>query len=189
MRAALAGLLLGLALAGCNTVRPVEGSLTPLGKELDMRLPVAPGYPEKLDATQTVVGQYGERRAAFQAILMLSPKVAEVVLTTPGGPRILSIKWTEKGIVEDRTPLAPEGFKGVNVLGDIFVSMWPLASVRAALPPGVTVEETGSMRTVKSADRTIAQVETFEKTDAMWRQKLTNLDFGYNLTIITETGG
>lgn len=153
-----------------------------------MRLPVAPGYPEKLDATQTVVGQYGERRAAFQAILMLSPKTAEVVLTTPGGPRILSIKWTENGIIEDRTLLAPADLKGINVLGDIFVSLWPLASVRASLPPGVTVEETGSTRTVKSADRTIAEVETLEKTDALWRQKLTNLDFGYSLTIITERG-
>ena len=186
MRAAIAALLLGLAVSGCNTVRPIEGSLTPLGKDLDLRLPAAPGYPEKLDAVQTVVGQYGERRAAFQAILALSPKQAEVVLTTPGGPRILSIRWTERGIVEDRTPLAPVGFRGINVLGDIFLSFWPVASVRAALPAGVTVEEAGSRRIVKAANRTIAEVETLEKTDALWRQKLTNLDFGYSLTIITE---
>lgn len=188
MRAALAALLLSLAVSGCNTVRPIEGSATPLGRNLELRLPVAPGYPETLNATQTVVGQYGERRAAFQAILTLSRKTAEVVLTTPGGPRILTITWTEAGIVEDRTPLAPADLKGINILGDIFVSLWPLTSLRAALPPGVTVEENGSKRTVKAADRTVAEVDTLEKTDALWRQKLTNLDFGYSLTIITEKG-
>jgi hypothetical protein len=192
MRAAIAAALLGLLVSGCNTVHPIEGSATPLGKNLELHLPAAPGFPETMNATQTVVGQYGERRAAFQAVLTLSPATAQVVLTTPGGPRILTITWTSAGIVEDRTPLAPEDLKGINVLGDIFVSLWPVEAVRAALPAGVTVAEAGPKRTIRAGERTIVEVEHLEKRvedgKGLLRQKLTNLDFGYSLTIITETG-
>jgi hypothetical protein len=186
MRTGLISLAVMAAAAGCTTVRPVDGAVTPLGKGLEMRLPVTPSYPVPFSATQTVVGQYGERRAAFQAILDFSPAVAQVVLTAASGPRILSVTWTRDGIVEDRTPLAPADLKGLNVLGDIFVSLWPVEVVQAALPPGVEIVEDGPLRSVKTADRIIVEVETLAMDGATMKQRLRNLDFGYELTILTE---
>ena len=185
MRAGLIAFAL-VTVAGCTTVRPVDGAVTPLGTGLEMRLPVAPSYPVPFSATQTVVGKYGERRAAFQAVLDFSPALAQVVLTAASGPRILSVTWTKDGIVEDRTPLAPADLKGLNVLGDIFVSLWPVEIVQAALPAGVVIAEDGGVRTVTAAGRTIVHVETLESEGVVMKQRLTNLDFGYELTIVTE---
>lgn len=181
--------LLAVLAAGCATVRPAGETLTPLGRGLELRLPAEPNYPVAFSATQTVVGQYGERRAAFQAILSFSPSEADIVLTTAGGPRILSVKWTAKGVRETRTVLAPDDLKGVNVLGDIFVSLWPIDQVRAALPPGVAAEEDGPLRVIRTAGRVLLQVETLERSERTTRQKLTNLDFGYSLIIVTEKDG
>jgi hypothetical protein len=192
MRASIAASLtfgtiaLAAMAAGCTTVRPVEGRVAPLGKSLELQLPATPGYPEKFDATQTIIAQYGERRTALQAVLTLSPDKADVVLTSANGPRILSITWTGKGIYEDRTALAPAELKGVNILADIFMSLWPAASVQAALPEGVTVSETAKGRTIASSGHVIVEIETLEAGAASSRQKLTNKDFGYSLTIITE---
>ncbi len=158
----------------------------PLGRELSLRLPAAPDYPGMLSGVQTVAGQYGERKAAFQAALELTPVSVNIALTAINGPRILSINWTKDGIVEDRTPLAPADLRGVNVLGDIFVSMWPADRVRAALPSGVELVEDGQRRTLKAKDRTIVEVETLERSAAGMKQTLRNLDFGYVLNIATE---
>ncbi|MBI1359093.1 MAG: DUF3261 domain-containing protein [Alphaproteobacteria bacterium] len=189
MRAVLAAAVCLLLLAACTTVRPVDGETTPLGKGLDMRLPAAPGYPGHFAASQTVVGNYGERKGAFQAVLDLGPDRAQVVLTAVSGPRILGITWTSAGIVEDRTPLAPEGLKGINVLGDIFVSLWPVEAVQRAMPDGVTVSVEGNVRRVKTADRVVEEIETTEDDGATMRQELRNLDLGYRLTIVTEKDG
>jgi hypothetical protein len=186
MRAAIAALFLGAALAGCATVRPVDGEATPIGKGLDMHLPATPGYPGHFSATQTVVGNYGGQKGAFQAVLDFSPDKAVVVITAVSGPRILGLTWTSKGIVENRTPLAPENLKGISILGDIFVALWPVEVVRRAMPEGVTVTVEGDVRRVRTADRVIEEVETRPANGAAMRQVVRNLDFGYQLTIVTE---
>ena len=189
MRAAIAALAATLTLAGCATVRPVNGEATPIGKGLEMRLPVTPGYPGHFSATQTVIGNYGGQKGAFQAVLDFSPNKASVVITAVSGPRILGLTWTAKGIFEDRTPLAPENLKGISILGDIFVALWPLESVQRAMPEGVSVAIDGDIRRVRTADRVIEEVETKAGSGAAIRQEVRNLDFGYQVTIITEKAG
>lgn len=189
MRAALAALVLAAGLAGCATARPVDGERTPIGRGLEMRLPATPGYPGHFSATQTVVGDYGGRRGAFQAVLDLSPDKASVVITAVSGPRILGITWTSRGIVEERTPLAPANLKGISILGDIFVALWPVEAVRRAMPDGVSVSVDGAVRRIGTADRVIEEVETLPPTNGAMRQEVRNLDFGYTVTIVTETAG
>jgi Protein of unknown function (DUF3261) len=189
MRAAIAALALTLNLGACATARPVNGEATPIGTGLEMRLPATPGYPGHFSATQTVIGNYGGQRGAFQAVLDFSPDKANVVITAVSGPRILGLTWTAKGIIEDRTPLAPENLKGINILGDIFVALWPLESVQHAMPEGVFVVVDGNIRRVKTSDRVIEEVETKASSGAAIRQEVRNLDFGYQVTIITEKAG
>jgi hypothetical protein len=189
MRAAIVALLLAGALAGCTTVKPVNGAATPIGKNLEMSLPATPGYPGRFSAMQTVVGNYGGQKGAFQAVLDFAPDKATVVITAVSGPRILGVTWTSKGIVEDRTPLAPENLKGISILGDIFVALWPVEAVQRAMPEGVTVTVDGNVRSVKTVDRVIEEVETKPANGAAMRQEVRNLDFGYQLTIVTEKGG
>ena len=189
MRATIAALALTLALTGCATAAKINGEATPIGKGLDMRLPVAPGYPGRFSATQILIGNYGGQKGAFQAILELSPEKASVVITAVSGPRILGLTWTSKGIIEDRTPLAPAALKGINILGDIFVALWPLDSVARAMPEGVSVTVDGAIRKVRTADRVIEEVETMPSSDAVMRQEVRNLDFGYQIAIITEKVG
>lgn len=190
MRAAIVALVVAsAALGGCHTVRPVNGEATPIGKNLDMRLPAIPNYPGHFSATQTVIGNYGGQKGAFQAVLDFSPDKATVVITAVSGPRILGVTWTSQGIVEDRTPLAPENLKGISILGDIFVALWPIEAVQRAMPEGVTVTVDGNIRRVKTADRVVEEVETKPSDGAAMRQEVRNLDFGYRLTIITEKAG
>jgi hypothetical protein len=186
MRAALIALLLTPCLAACASTNSHDARSLPLGLDAMLVLPASPGYPAVLNATQRVIGQYGERRAAFDAALALSPDNVVVVLTSSGGPRILSLTWTVSGITENRTPLAPEDLNGLSVLGDIFLSLWPADAVQAALPAGATIQEDGTTRRILSGDRVIAKIETIERYASGMRQRFQNLDLGYTLTIVTE---
>ncbi|MDZ4759884.1 MAG: DUF3261 domain-containing protein [Alphaproteobacteria bacterium] len=186
MRTGLIALGLACALSACAGAPLANGPEAPLGRGLELRLPPKPGYPGAYTGVQTVVGEYGGRRAAFEAVLELSPDVASIALTTVGGPRILSVRWSSAGIVEDRTPLAPPELKGISVLADIFLSLWPVEAVQAAAPAGVEITEAGALRRVAAAGRTIVEVETLQRSDASMRQELRHSDFGYTLRITTE---
>ena len=173
--------------AGCSLLPGAEkapaAAVTPIGRDIQLSLPTPPGYPETASLFQTATGRKDDRKVAFQAALELSPQRVDVVILAPAGPRVLSIAWTEAGVVEDRSLIAPDGLTGLNILGDIFVSLWPLESVRAAVPTGVTVDEAGGVRRIATDGRIVLEVST--GPDGMQRT-LRNLDFGYEMTIRTE---
>ncbi len=157
---------------------------TPIGREIILSLPTPPGYPETVSLFQTATGRKDDRKVAFQAALELSPERVDVVILAPAGPRVLSIAWTAAGVVEDRSLIAPEGLTGLNILGDIFVALWPIEAVQAALPAGTTASEEGGVRRIASGGRVV--LEVVEGPPGALRQTLRNLDFGYEMTIQTE---
>lgn len=158
--------------------------MTPIGRDIQLSLPTPPGYPEPISLFQTATGRKDHRKVAFQAALELSPDRVDVVILAPAGPRVLSILWTGEGVVEDRSLMAPDGLTGLNILADIFVSLWPLEAVEAALPAGVTVSEEGGARRIASDGRVVLEVVSGPPGSA--QQVLRNLDFGYEMTIQTE---
>ncbi len=168
------------------TVGQLEDTQTPLAVGYDLTLPTRPGYPNEVFLTQTVVGHYEDRRAAFQAFLDLSPDTVSIVMTAPSGPRILGLQWNDDGITEDRTPLAPEDLSGLNILGDIFLALWPADAVSAALPSGVVLDEQPGLRTVSIPDRVLVRITDRTDADGTRRQELENVSFGYRLSILTE---
>lgn len=173
--------------AGCSLLpaaeKPAVAAVTPIGRDIMLSLPTPPGYPESASLFQTATGRKDDRKVAFQAALELSPQRVDVVILAPAGPRVLSISWTGAGVVEDRSLIAPDGLTGLNILGDIFVSLWPLAAVRDALPAGVTVEEAGGVRRIATDGRIVLEVSTGPDGK---QQTLHNHDFGYQMTIQTE---
>lgn len=150
-----------------------------------LTLPAQPGFPGPYEATQTVVARYEDRTAAFQAALAFSETEARVTLIAPSGPRILTLDWKNGAVAEDRTLLAPANLRGVDVLADIFLTMWPEETVRSALHDGVTIATDGQTRRIATADRALVEI-TDMSAEGFTRHTLRNLDRGYTLSITTE---
>lgn len=150
-----------------------------------LTLPAQPGFPGPYEATQTVVARYEDRTAAFQAALAFSETEARVTLIAPSGPRILTLDWKNGAVTEDRTLLAPPNLRGVDVLADIFLTMWPEEAVRGALHEGATIAVEGQTRRIATADRALVEI-TDASADGVTRHTLRNLDRGYTLSITTE---
>lgn len=175
------------ACAGMGATRQIVDRSTPLSAGARLTLPQAPNYPRTETLIQTVIGQYEDRRTAFQAVLDLSPERVHIVLTAASGPRIMSIDWTGEGITVDRAAIAPDELSGLEILGDIFLTLWPHEQVADALPSDVFMSNGGAMRFITSLDDgRIVEVINDETDAAPRRTTLRNLAFRYQLIIITE---
>ena len=196
-------LLLAVALSGCFSTRTIEPPAPEMVDDVDVRpnaiakvqiaedveltLPLMPGYPQDALLFQTLVGRYDGRTRAFQATLSLSPDRVEVVLLAPSGPRVMQLTWTEQGIEETCSNLAPEDLNGLNILADIFLSTWPKQSVIDALPDNAVLLTGDGNREIWSGKQRLIDLED-GGVDEQGRKhaRLTHVQRGYVLDIISE---
>ncbi len=136
-----------------------EGLRAFIAEDVMLELPTPPGYPEERTIVQTGRAQFGERNAAFEAVLQLGPERTEIVLMMPAGPRLSTIVWDATGVHEDRAPFVPDSMPVENILADIFVTVWPEGMVAGTLPDGVTLEVgADGARTIRRGDEIILTV-------------------------------
>lgn len=174
--------------AACGSSEPEpDGRLRAhIAEDVVLTLPSPPAYPEVRTLSQIVRARYGEREAAFEAVLDLSPERAGIVITILGGPRLATLTWTEDGVEEERTLLAPTGVPVENILADIFLVVWPEEAVAASLPEGIELEVgADGGRIVRSETGPIVEVVPDPHNPA--RTLVRNRAFGYEVAIITQT--
>ncbi|WP_420471503.1 DUF3261 domain-containing protein [Brevundimonas sp. FT23042] len=186
-------LTLMLAVAGCATT-PREPSRATAGAALQARiapdivltLPTPPAYPQTRTLMQAGQIRHGDRQAAFESILSLSPEEVEIVITMAGGGlRLSTIRWTAEGVLETRSPIAPDSIPVANILADIFIALWPTEAINAALPEGVTLTETADGgRQVRRGDELVSEIRPDPANPA--RRTSRNLAFGYEVAIVSR---
>jgi hypothetical protein len=180
------------ALAGCGTTRFAfadpnigKGPEAPVGSYWKYKLPLTPGI--RLSGQQVVQAQFGEQRGAFQAIMDIRPDLMTLVITAAEGPRLVTMTWDRTGIKEERTVFAPAAIQGVNVISDIFLSLWTMETVKASMPQGVRAEEVGKVRRFSDeAGKVLVEVETLEKAPNHMVAEVRSKEMGYVLKVTTE---
>lgn len=194
LASALGLTVLLLTVTGCATA-PRDPSHATAGAELQARiapdivltLPSPPAYPQTRTLMQAGQIRHGDRQAAFESILALSPDEVEIVITMAGGGlRLSTITWTAAGVRETRSPIAPDSIPVANILADIFIALWPAEAINAALPEGVTLTETADGgRQVRRGDELISEIVPDAANPA--RRVSRNLAFGYEVTITSRS--
>lgn len=138
-RAGLAAACLA-ALAGCAALRP-SGDEVPF-----LRLaPAALGRPLSLQQQLTL--RVAGREQQMEVLLEADParvKLAVVAL----GQLAARIEWDGTTLSEWHSPWWPPAVSGERILGDMQLSLWPLAAVQSALPAGWQASEDGGTRTL-----------------------------------------
>lgn len=170
-----------------SDVAPKAAAQVSIAERVVLSLPATPGYPEERLLFQTLIGRYEARTRGFQATLSLSPERVEIILLAASGPRVMELAWTAEGIVETRSRLAPEDLDGLNILADIFISVWPKEAVAAALPQNAALLDGEGGREIWRGETRIIDIEHRGVDDAgRSRSRLTHLERGYVLDIISE---
>ncbi|HSC80477.1 MAG TPA: DUF3261 domain-containing protein, partial [Chitinolyticbacter sp.] len=154
MRALIVAVLL---LAACATP-PAERVLPPL------RLAPA-DYGASVSLVQRLTvwlnpdGQ-GEKAAAHSLDAQLEIDAEAVQLVGIAlGQRVLKLRWDGRELASSRHALLPQAVDAAHVLRDVQLVFWPAESIRAALPAGWTLRDTGANeRTLLHAGQELVRI-------------------------------
>ncbi|MCP3140993.1 DUF3261 domain-containing protein [Pyxidicoccus xibeiensis] len=99
------------------------------------------------------------------------------------GQRVFTLRWDGTALDEERDPRLPAQFQSRQVLRDVQLVYWPAEAVRAALPPGWTLEEGPGRRVLLQGGREWLTVRYGGEPRWVGRAELVNLAEHYRLTI------
>jgi len=168
---------LAAALAGCAAPGPSESSVPSL------RLaPAALG--RSLALQQHVTVRAAGREQQMDVLLEADParvKLAVVAL----GQVAARIEWDGRALDEWHASWWPATVSSARILNDMQLSLWPLAAVQAALPPGWQAGDDGDVRTLSQAGVAVAVVRHAGPGTIEFEQRRDH----YSLTIVSQVAG
>jgi hypothetical protein len=176
-----------LSAAACATVQQSQSLDVPVAPGVTLRLPNQPPFGAGTTAIQLVQATYGERREVFQALIEATADRAEIVVTIPSGPRLMSIAWGPTGIASTIEPQVPAQMTAEHMLSDMVLIYAPKATLELALSGGVlTTSPSGEARKItKDGKDLILITRPPEQTANPWngRAVIMNLAYGYRIEI------
>lgn len=173
MHRLIVSLLLCLLLAACASTRMPA----PLVQLPTLRLPPS-ALPQPLQLQQRLQFRFGSHERELDALL--EADVSEVRLAVQAmGQTGVRMVWDGATLQQTRAPWLPPQVRGERVLDDLQFALWPVAAIRAALPAGWTLVETGGQRRLEQDGKAWLLLEPLPDG----RVRLRNLAEGYELVI------
>lgn len=176
LTARLAPCMCALLLAACATQPPAPA-------RLGLRL--APGA---LGETISVQQQLTVERAGSTNDLVAALEVDPERVSLVGlalGLRVLSLEFDGKELTEWRHPMLPSQVRAADVLEDLQLTLWPLAEIARALPPGWAIEDQGLRRTLRRDGEVVATIDYSGMPRWTGTAVLDNVRYKYRLTVVS----
>jgi hypothetical protein len=99
------------------------------------------------------------------------------------GQRVLSLQFDGNKLTEWRHPMLPAQVRAADVLEDLQLTLWPMAEIARALPPGWTVEDQGLRRTLRLDGKVVTTIDYSGTPRWQGTAVLDNVRYQYRLTI------
>jgi hypothetical protein len=164
-----------LTLAGCASTG--QAPLARLGLKL---APSALG--ESVSLQQHLTVERGGRIDELDAALEIDPARIEMV-GLAFGQRVLTINYDGKEMTSWRHLMLPKQVRADDVLEDMQLTLWPAASIAAALPDGWRIEEAGAVRKLFLKEELVATITYAAQPRWSGTIVMDNLRYKYKLTI------
>jgi Protein of unknown function (DUF3261) len=101
------------------------------------------------------------------------------------GRRVLTLRYDGSDLEMWRDPMIPPQLRGEDVLEDLQLTLWPIDSIREALPNGWQIEENDRHRALFWNSELVMLI--YYTSEPRWSGEvvLRNMRYQYKLTIIT----
>ena len=139
-------------------------------------------FGQSLSLQQEVKVNAAGHTAALDAVLEISPERMTLV-GMELGQRVLTLTYAEGELCEQRHPKLPAEIHGADVLSDLQLALWPAAAIRAALPAGWTMTETGGQRSLWHDGKQVELVIYHGTERWIGRIEMTSFTGDYSLEI------
>lgn len=162
----LSAVLVAVLLAACAArVRTTDPGLAVPW----LQLPPA-ALPQPLALQQRLTFRHGERRDTVDALVESDADGTRVAIHAQWQVA-LRLDWDGATLRQQRAPWLPAALDGERVLADLQLVYWPAAAIRAALPQGWRLEESGGHRLLRKGDSVVATVDYPEPQRAHLEQR------------------
>lgn len=154
-----------LLLAGCSS-QPTPTAYLDKGTVMTLPAPVlaAPFYRQQL-----LTASVGESTHQLMTVLEADGRQLTLVGLTPSGVRLFLVRYDQQGIsTRQLSPLLTTGMPPVSqVLADVMLCYWPLASWQPQLPPGWTLRDEGPLRRLRAPNGTLVTEIRYRDVDGV----------------------
>lgn len=169
----LATLLASVLATGCATPQPWLAPLPP------------DSLSQTTQARQQVTAHRNGQSRSLQVAIKATPQRLTLIGLSALGQRLFTLVWDGQQVT--LTGDALDRLGGLDpywILADLQMAYWPLAPLRAALPPDLRLQQIGTARTLWRGDK-LLWYRSSATADA-WHSKLMlyNERLGYRLTIL-----
>ena len=133
-----------------------------------MTLP-APVLATPFYRQQLLTATVGESAHQLMTVLEADGHQLTLVGLTPSGVRLFRVRYDQQGIATQQlSPLLATGMPPVTqVLADVMLCYWPLASWQPQLPPGWTLHDEGLTRRLRAPDGTLVSEIHYRDIDGV----------------------
>jgi len=172
-----------LALCACALLLAACATRPEAPARLGLRLaPAALGETISVQQ-QLMVERAGSTNDLVAALEVDAQRVSLVGLAL--GLRVLSLEFDGQQLTEWRHPMLPAQVRAADVLEDLQLTLWPLAAIERALPPGWTIEDRGLRRTLRREGEVVATIDYSSMPRWQGTAVLDNLRYKYRLTVVS----
>jgi hypothetical protein len=150
-------------------------------ERLGLQLPPA-ALGQALSLRQTLTVERDGR--VDQLEVALEVEAAELRLVGMAlGKRVLTLRYDGHALTSWRHPMVPPQLRAEDILEDIQLTLWPVDTIRQALPAGWRIDQAGAERVLSRGDTPVCVIRY--DAEPRWSGKigLSNLRHGYRLTI------
>lgn len=172
-----------LLLSSCSHLQPDDGTRAHLTRDTRIVLP-SPALETPLNRHQLLRVETGDLRESFQVLLEASGEQVELVALSPVGARLFSLRYdgeridTEQLALDDRLP------PPAQILADVMLAYWPVASWQDSLPASWTLADEGLQRLLRDASGSrIVEIQYRQEGDDREPERLIQHHFDYRIHI------
>ena len=170
--------ILCLLLSACVTIQA-----PPTQQPLRIGLKLSPAsFGQTLSLQQHLTVERAGSINTLDVALDIDPQQVNLVGLAMG-QRVMSLHYDGKDLQVWRNPHLPKQVRGEDVLEDLELTLWPIAAIQKALPPGWQISEQGMQRTLFFDTIPIMEIQYSTKQHWQGTIVLTNLRYHYRLTI------
>jgi hypothetical protein len=174
-------LLLSLFLAACSWLHPAAQK--PVARTGLLLAPATLGASISVQQRLTVTR--ADHIDQLDTALEIDPQQLNFVGLALG-QRVMTIHYDGKNLQIWQHPLLPKQVRGVDVLEDLELTLWPINTIRAALPTGWAIQEHDKQRTLLLNNRPIMIINYSGKKRWLGKIVINNLYYHYRLTILSS---
>jgi hypothetical protein len=177
-------LLAGVALAwtGCTPAEDIGG---PALDTTTFFTAIRPGdLGRSVEAIQLISVRRGQDAVFFEIRISVARERLVLVALDSLGQRLMTIRWTEAGVVSEKALTLPPVVSPERLLLDLVAILWPQHQVEQALArTGASLAVQGSTRTITMRGREMLRAQLGWAQGAAWVGELSYLNVSRGYTV------